>query len=593
MKHFQLLIASVLAIVFLLSSCKKDDYNQIDSIGDNNSLVKQNEGTLVLGKQLQDPYSLKNMKQAYINLKSANPGTPDIDIQPTHTYMRFLPKNEEEWAILKSDTTLVLYDFPLDYEIENLGTYYHDPSLPADAITWQYCVVPKGHTIPNIMNEMLYEVYIPQFNDNTGLKSSSVLKQFQIDLELESVKLTGNLPGNENRVKSTEGILDAEWTPKGTIKVWDDVIGSTTTYTQVFDHWEYYNCTTGEPIIPPQPVQQVKIQPMMVQQIEPCQRAVYRYDPITVSGSFIPLVQATVHARWFTHVETDLTDNNGYFETSKFNYEVNYAIKWERSNYDIRNGDLLQAWYNGPQQKGDWNLNIKGGESVMYATMHRAAYKYFYGDNLGLFRPTLLDGGRTKICYINGQGTGVFWGDWSGTGILPDIRIWGKNASGDKLTNELFGTTCHELTHQAHSQHLGNIQYWQVSKIIYESWADAGEWGLSNDEYHKLGIMYNSQAGINYDHYRFNNQRDWPLHGGDIAYSPIFIDLVDNVNQRFVFHGGDSRYPNDNVTGFTLENISRYILPGSYGLTSLKNAVKSNKPMGVTDAAIDDLFALY
>jgi hypothetical protein len=591
MKHFQLLIASVLAMVFLLSSCKKDDYAIDASKGEANLQAKQNEGLVVLGKQLEDPYSIKNMKQAYFNLKSANTEIPELDIQPTHSYMRFLPNNEEEWDLLKSDTTLVLYDFPLDYEIANFGTYYHDPSLPANAITWQYCVVPIGHAIPNIVNEILYEVYIPSTCGNSGSKSSSAMKQFLKDLEHESVKLTGNLPNNESEFKSSLGLLPDEWTPKGTIKVWDDVIGNTTTYTQVFDHWEYYNCTTGDPIIPPQPVLPANIQPMMVQPIDQCQRAVYRYDPVTVTGSYIPLLQATVHARWFTHIETDLTDNNGYFETGKFNYEVNYAIKWERSYYDIRNGDLMQAWYSGPKKKGDWNLDIRGGESVMYATIHRAAYKQFYGDNLNLNRPILPNGGRTKICYINQDGTGSFWGDWSTTGILPDIRIWGKNGTVDKPSQQVFGATCHELGHQAHSLHLGNIQYWQVSKIIYESWADAVEWGLSNDEYHKLGILYNSQAGLNYNH-RYNHHSDWPIYDGDKAYSPIFIDLIDDVNQRTI-HLGDTQYPNDIVSGYTLEYINQNILPDSYGITSLKGEVKNHKVLGVTDTAIDELFLLY
>ena len=469
------------------------------------------------------------------------------------------------------------------------GTTYHDPSLPENAITWQYCVVPVGYNMPDIQHELLYEVYIPAKDENTGLKSSATAKQLLLALEHESVKLTGNLPENENGLKSTSGLLPDEWTPKGTIKVWDDAIGSTTTYTQVFDHWEYYDCSTGDPKLPPQAA---KVQPMMIQPIDQCQRAVYRSESTTVNGSYIPLVQATVHARWFTHIESDLTDNNGYFETSKFNYEVNYAIKWERADFDIRDGNLLQAWYNGPKQKGDWNLNIRGGESVMFATMHRAAYKSFYGDNLNLYRPSLHNGGRTKICYIDNVGTGCFWGDWSINGILPDIRIFGKNQSAYKPTNQVFGATIHELAHQAHSQYLGNIQYWQVSKIIYESWADAVEWGLSNDEYHKLGIIYNDIVAQDYDH-AFNNRTDWPIITGDIAYSPIFIDLVDNINQRFVYHFGDTHYPNDIITGYSLENINKNILTNSYGISSLKSSVKNNIIAGVTDAAIDELFSLY
>lgn len=85
-------------------------------------------------------------------------------------------------------------------------------------------------------------------------------------------------------------------------------------------------------------------------------------------------------------------------------------------------------------------------------------------------------------------GTGVFWGDWSASGILPDIRIWGKDVNNNyRNTNVIFGFTAHELGHQSHSLYMGNVQYWQVSKSVYESWADAVEWALSNDEYHKLG----------------------------------------------------------------------------------------------------------
>ncbi len=223
--------------------------------------------------------------------------------------------------------------------------------------------------------------------------------------------------------------------------------------------------------------------------------------------------------------------------------------------------------------------------------MHRAAYKSFYGDNMNLYRPTLHNGGRTKICYIDNVGTGCFWGDWSINGFLPDIRIFGKNQSAYKPTNQVFGATIHELAHQAHSQYLGNIQYWQVSKIIYESWADAVEWGLTNDEYHKLGITYNDLTAQEYNHH-FNNHYFWPIDCNK-DYSPIFIDLVDTVNQRTVLHGGDTRYPNDLISGYTLENINKNILPNSYGISILKSLVKNNKIPGVTDTAIDELFLLY
>ena len=35
------------------------------------------------------------------------------------------------------------------------------------------------------------------------------------------------------------------------------------------------------------------------------------------------------------------------------------------------------------------------------------------------------------------------------------------------------------------------------------------------------------------------------------------------------------------------------LLPNAYGLSSLRDQVKNNKPAGVTDAQIDELFTLY
>ncbi|NOU19512.1 MAG: hypothetical protein HOO91_18305 [Bacteroidales bacterium] len=585
MKYLKNLVTVSFAITIVLGACTKDEYalnkmNSNEQHGKKSSIAQPSEGLMSLGNQLEDPYALKNMKKAYSNLKAANPSLPDVNIQPTHLYMRFLPSTEEELSLLKSDTSLVLYDYPLNFEITTSGTYYHDPSIPETAITWQYCVIPIKHSIPNVPHELLYEVYIPD-DDIVNTKGSPEVNQLLLDMETESVNLTGNMP---------KGILPSKWTPKGTILVWDDIL-TTTTYTQVFDHWEYYDCSQAAPLQQANATNPAKhiMQMAPVDPIDPtqCQRAVYRTVATTTQGRYIPLVGASVHARWFVHIETDLTDANGYFQTSRFRYEVNYAIKWERSHYDIRNGMFLQAWYNGPKQKGDWNLNIKGGKSIMFATMHRAACKHFYGDNLGLNRPTLNYGGKTKICYRDGVGTGVFWGDWSTSGILPDIQVWGKDQYGYRPTQEIFGTTAHELGHQAHSQNLGNIQYWQVSKIIYESWADAVEWALSNDEYHYWGNRFGIAVGINYNH-PYNKHDIWPFVD-DKAYSPIFIDLMDDNNQRTL----SSRLPNDLIKGYTLSYVNWYILRNSYGISSLFNEVKNHKITGVTDTQINELFALY
>jgi hypothetical protein len=134
--------------------------------------------------------------------------------------------------------------------------------------------------------------------ENKNLSDEMI--QFYEILEFESVRLTGNLTDDDKPVDEIKGLFSSKWTPKGTIKVWDDLL-----------------------------------------------------------ERFIPLSHVRVHARWFTNIKTDLTDENGYFQTGKFRYPVNYSIKWESQHYTIRNGMFLQAWYNGPKKKGDWNLKYK------------------------------------------------------------------------------------------------------------------------------------------------------------------------------------------------------------------------------------------
>lgn len=534
MKNLTQTFSVILISLLLFNGCQKEELVEIQSDPDQFII---SDGEIVLGDKINDPYSINNMREAYSNLKSAGVDSPVEEIQPNKKYIRFLPKDETEWDLLKRDTSIILYDFPLDYEIEVNGMYYHDPDLPDSSITWQYCVVPIEKELPNIQHELIYEVFIPSYEDyevDSTLKSSSNNIDFYEKLAYESFKITGNIKESEGELKSTDGwnpFKPKRWNPSGTIEVYDDVV-----------------------------------------------------------NRLIPLEGAEVHARWSTHIEKDNTDANGKFGMGGFIYEVNYAIKWQRGEYDIRDGNITQAWFNGPKKKGSWDLDIWSGKSIMYATIHRAAFKHFYGNNLGIRRPSLSDGSKTKICYIDKYGTGVFWGDWSAGGILPDIRIWGKDANNNyRNTNVIFGTTCHELGHQAHSQYIGNINFWQTDKIIYESWADAVEWVFSNDEYHKLGNKYSVNKAINYWH-DGNNHSTWPKYCNDKAYSPIFIDLMDDKNQRSMY-GSD--YPNDKIQVYTLSYIQNNILRYCKNIGDLKREVKNHKISGVTDSDIDELFSLY
>ncbi|WMN06141.1 hypothetical protein QYS48_31750 [Marivirga arenosa] len=288
-----------------------------------------------------------------------------------------------------------------------------------------------------------------------------------------------------------------------------------------------------------------------------------------------------------------------------FGGDVNYMIVWERQWWDIRDGNLTQAYYNGPQMSSPWNLNIGGGKSLRFATIHRACHRYTFEDVNNLSRPILGNGGKIKINYNDGEGTGVNWGqEWQNvdfrTGLLPNIKIWGKSENTGQyfMTNQLYSTTIHELAHTTHinTMNFGLIGYGQVSPILYESWATAVEWYLTRKEYLDRGVNnYDSPNLIVPDvGLQVDNEQWWRFNGrgetNDI-YTPLFIDLIDNYNQAA--ERNSNNMPTDIITGFSVRNIERNVIRNSYGLTSLRNELKRNEPSGITDAQIDNYIAFY
>lgn len=201
-------------IICLFWSCSKKEFDQ--GIQDSNlnyssGLVSNTlNGMTVLGEEIPNPYTVDNMDNAYASLKSKDPSIPDYKAKTTHLYIRFLPNDFSELDIMKKDSTLIFFDVPLHYKIKKQGRYYHDPSLSANQITWQYSVIEVEKKIPDIHHEILAEVCIPDSDKSTMKSAISSLNFFDL-LEIEARSLIG-MPA---QLKST---LGSSWTPAGTIK---------------------------------------------------------------------------------------------------------------------------------------------------------------------------------------------------------------------------------------------------------------------------------------------------------------------------------------------------------------------------------------
>lgn len=175
--------------------------------------------TIILGKKLNNPYSLKNMQAAYDSLcRASGVATRSVDIlQPTHLYVRFLPKDSADINRLDREK-LDLFCYPLDYDVEQWGDYYHDPSIPEDQPTWQYTKVPVGYDFPNVQYEILDTCYIPDDEDEVETRLAG--DAFSLgDLEDAAYEHSGN---GDMLVKDE---LRAKHSPCGTFTVYNDETG--------------------------------------------------------------------------------------------------------------------------------------------------------------------------------------------------------------------------------------------------------------------------------------------------------------------------------------------------------------------------------
>jgi hypothetical protein len=430
-----------------------------------------------LGNQLQNPYSVENMQLAYDALKQRyGDRIPNINIDTTHYYIKFSPQSEEEYLYLIADTALDLFCHPLDYEILNTGgLYYQDPSIPDSLPTYQYASVETGYT-PN--TNVTYTVLENLCIPEITDYYLQNLNDTILDLLIdEALIITDNY---DNDTSLTKSILGDSYHPNGTITVYNSIV-----------------------------------------------------------EDFIPVENVAVRARrWFT-VYTDRTDGSGHFFMAKtFKRPCNYSLVWTTWKYYISNDIWFPAIYDGPKRTGSWDLDIDdSGKSFRFATLFRAGHRYFEENIGGLKRPgvwTLL-----KIAYIDGDNTGINWGNhWQtfifGLAGLPNIIIWGKESeSVYKESDVLFSTTIHELGHASHISLLNDFQFIQVDEIIRESWANCVEWYITKIEYNELGVMDYDDPDVDPYRNEGDNIQRWVTTSLP-DYTPLFIDLVDDYNQALV-----------------------------------------------------------
>ena len=325
---------SVAAAALMFAACNEPLNEaaevEIPQTGDEtDEVIVPDNGMIVLGEKLPNPYSLDNMRKAIeeLNKSGLSKSVVSTDIKPTHYYMRFKPKNEAEVDKVESDTTVFYYSWPLDREIIGGSTNYRDPELPDSVPSYMYCTVPVDYVFPNVEHEILEELYILEdvnvYDNPNETPEMSLSKSAKTPYwpELKNIALKN--VGMEPEVPS----LSKGWKPSGKVTYYDNSLKKN-----------------------------------------------------------VGLQGAPVHTvRTFIGHQC-CTDADGKFSMPKVNCKHTFFIKWKRTDFKIRRKTGLNAAELVIASKVkkttiNFNINEEMGIEWKIASVFRGTHYYYYASH--------------------------------------------------------------------------------------------------------------------------------------------------------------------------------------------------------------------
>lgn len=498
--------------------------------------------------------NLKEKSKSAISRESVDPYV-DFVIDPNYLYVEIAPTSAAEEGEIKQDSSLIVFDYPLDYEFTDQVLDSRPELAPNEFPVYYSAIKIDSDFASESYYQTLEQLYIPEedpyFDYGSTVQSKVNRKMiekrqlFLYQLLEEAYRLTGNeYRGKSNNALTNRLIFGTRWWPSGTISIFDEV-----------------------------------------------------------AGRNVPVVGGKVLIRQGFTVRQAITDENGYFKTSSVRGSARYIIQWERYDYSIRNGALFQAELRGPMKKDEaWNYTINNGsgdsDDKYHALIHQAAHDYYYGHRFGLISPPLngfaLNQMKIAAREVSGASYHVHTPSELTFGLYPRVVVkqWGSAA------DKIYGTTIHELTHASHSV-LDRINYDLLVKDAFfgdfsaairnrnrrllETWPTTVEIVMTVERYRtKFGDSSYEYGNTNGFFYR-NMKRKTILE--DNLYTSCGFDMIDNMNQRDSF---GNTYPIDNVSGYTIRQL-QFAMVGASSWHEWRDNIK-NRYDNPTEIYLDELF---
>lgn len=126
----------------------------VNDLGVTSSGAGHSEETkTVLGNLRTNPFTVENMATAHRDLYNSSVNKMPV----THRYIKFMPADEEEYRELMN-MDLVFYDYPLEYEVLEMGDYYQD--ITGNNFPVLYSIVKNGVMLPDVPYQVVDELYL-------------------------------------------------------------------------------------------------------------------------------------------------------------------------------------------------------------------------------------------------------------------------------------------------------------------------------------------------------------------------------------------------------------------------------------------------
>lgn len=309
--------------------------------------------------------------QSAFNYYNQNLGdSPFVEkvVKATHNYIKILPTTEEHLIALddldKSDdeTSPILHDYPLNYEIIEEGDFYINPKDENDLYYPVYTVIPVDYQLPsNLPYEIIEPLYYPKDEEFDVETVALVFADWQEDLvaQFDTEIYERDLPTLLELWRDFDNgnLTEKEFDEKGLFSgLWNSLFGR-----------RY------------RPNGWVNVENTDSNNYDPLQKA-----KISIGRSF-----------WWRYT---YTDDNGYFNSpKKYRGKVRIRAKWRGYTATIRKtwNEVLGFWVsdhlmtikrsNNPRTKniaytephnGLIGIDLQGGHLWVKGTIHNGLRKY-------------------------------------------------------------------------------------------------------------------------------------------------------------------------------------------------------------------------